>query len=252
MKISLTVVICHYEQHADLRRCVESILCQTDKPEKVLIIDDASEAPPSVSALPNHQDVIVEVYAGQKNFGSPAKPRNIGVNLCTTTHLAFLDADDQWLPDTARNMKKIWEKWPNVIAHGDIIAWKEEGSGVYLQQALSTSRAGKSEKNTYQRLLSDGNQVFLSTTGGPTAVFKANPTDPEQVWEDYDLWLRLAQQEVQFVHTGSIHTLYQVKRASRSRSRQYRHAGCKGMKEKHLRHLPPWEWPLWYWKQRWL
>lgn len=252
MKIGITVIIIHYEQQRDLRRCIESIYSQSDPPEKILVIDDCSSVCPSVSSLPHHDGIPIEVWSEEENSGSPSKPRNTGVRLCTTSHLAFLDADDLWLPHTSENMRHAWENCPGAIVHGDIIAWKEDGTSVYLQQGLDNTRQINQKRSTFRRLLRGGNQIFLSTTGGPTRVFGDNLSDINQVWEDYDLWLRLAQQEHPFVHTGFIHTLYQVKERSRSRSRQYRHEGCSGIKDKHFKNLPAWRWPLWYWKQRFL
>ena len=253
MSIRLTTVITHFEQHADLRRCVTSVLCQTEPPEVIIIVDDGSRVAPCALSLPKRKGTEIQVYQTLSNSGGPAKPRNIGISLCTTSHIAFIDSDDQWLPSTTQAMKRVWKEHSNTIVCGDMISWTHEGGKVYLQESREGAYNCKgSGLITYKQLVRNGNHLFLSTVGGPTRVFNENQFDESQQWEDYDLWLRLCKQGEDFVHTGATHTIYRVKRGSRSGSRNARHAGCKGIMKSHLRDLAPWQWPMWYWKQRWL
>jgi glycosyltransferase involved in cell wall biosynthesis len=250
---SLAIVLCHYEQHDTLVQAIRSIGCQTRAPDQIIVVDDGSRQQPQESELQNECYAPVNLITLSENSGGPAKPRNQAIASCRCSHLMFLDADDILMPHTLKILASIWESNPSAVAYGDQICW---GSGVdqpFLQRAIAaTAHEGHPNGWFYQELLMGTRRVFLSGSGGPTKLFQSYPFDPEQRWEDYDLWLRLAQGHCKFEHTGHMHTLYRVQAGSRSGSRAARHAGCIGIKQKHLRNIPTWRWPMWYWKQRYL
>lgn len=250
--ITISVVICHHEQPEELRRCLRSVSCQLRPADQVVIVDDCSSEPPKKSLLETACNCPITLVLNENNHGGPATPRNQAIDACQSTHLVFLDADDLLMPNTLFGMESIWAENPLAIAHGDQISWGTCTKTPFLQRSFRQQNQDRNPKTKqlYKHLLMEGNQLFLSGTGGATTVFHSHRFDPSQHWEDYDLWLSLAQSGHQFVHTGLIHTLYRIKKGSRSGSRRARQNGCKGIKQKHLMSVAPWQWPLWYWKQR--
>ena len=76
-----------------LRQAISSAASQSLRPTEIIVVDNGvNEVPPM--ELPNG----VRVYRTAPRIG-PSKARNIGVELSTGTHLAFLDDDDWWDKD---------------------------------------------------------------------------------------------------------------------------------------------------------
>ena len=91
-----TVVIPAFNASATLARALDSVMAQTVPAREVIVVDDGS---------PDRADIarIVAGYGGrvtlllQDNVG-PAAARNAGVRASGGEWIAFLDADDSWLP----------------------------------------------------------------------------------------------------------------------------------------------------------
>ena len=94
------VVIPAYRAAGTLAHALDSVMAQTLPPRQVVVVDDGS---------PDGEDLarIVAGYRGkvvlvrQANAG-PAAARNAGVRATSAAWVAFLDADDSWLPHKMR------------------------------------------------------------------------------------------------------------------------------------------------------
>ena len=51
-------------------------------------------------------------YFYQKNQGA-SETRNLGIEKSTSNYIAFLDADDLWLPNHLETLKNLIESYPN-------------------------------------------------------------------------------------------------------------------------------------------
>jgi glycosyltransferase involved in cell wall biosynthesis len=250
---SIAVVISHYQQHNQLIQALKSVACQTRTVDQVIVVDDASEKAPERRELEEACNRPISFLLNSRNSGGPGIPRNQGVSACKCSHLLFLDADDVLLPRAVEALESVWSRDSAVIAYGDQISWGPGLDKPFLQKSIPSRSPEECQLwEFHDQLLMSTRRVFLSGSGGATEIFRRHCFDPEQRWEDYDLWLRLAQKHFRFQHTGEIHTLYRLQVGSRSGSREARHQGCIGIREKHFKNIPPWNWPLWYWKQRYL
>jgi glycosyltransferase involved in cell wall biosynthesis len=250
---SIAVVISHYQQHHELIQALKSIACQTRTVDQVIIVDDGSDRAPEQRELEETCNVPISLLLNSRNSGGPALPRNQGISACKCTHLLLLDTDDVLLPHAVQSLESVWNRDSQVIAYGDQISWGPTLNKPFLQKSIpSPSRETCASGRFHNQLLMGTSRVFLSGSGGPTEIFQSHRFDPNQRWEDYDLWLRLADKQFKFQHTGQIHTLYRLQAGSRSGSRAARHQGCIGIQQKHFNNRPPWSWPLWFWKQRYL
>lgn len=95
IKPAISVVIPVYNGEKYLRQCVESVLVQKLQPSEVIIVDDGSTDRTSEIAVSFGAPVV---FFSQKRAG-PAAARNRGVEAASGEYLAFIDADDIWLPD---------------------------------------------------------------------------------------------------------------------------------------------------------
>ena len=94
----VTVITPIFNAQNFIAETIESVLGQTYQNWEMIIVDDCS--------TDNSRDIVKEYEAKdsriklielKKNFGGPARPRNIGLDVSKGDYLAFLDADDVWL-----------------------------------------------------------------------------------------------------------------------------------------------------------
>ena len=95
---SITVVIPLFNKAAHIERAIRSVLDQTQQPLEILVIDDGStdSGPQLVGEVAQSNPAIVLISIA--NSG-PGAARNVGLAKAQGDYVAFLDADDEWLPD---------------------------------------------------------------------------------------------------------------------------------------------------------
>jgi glycosyltransferase involved in cell wall biosynthesis len=117
---SVSVVIPVFGAGEGLRAALDSVAAQTLAPLEIIVVDDASPVLPDV-------DAEVRLIRLAQNRG-PAVARNQGVAQARGRFVAFLDADDLWLPgkleaqakaalarpdpDACVCIAETWERWP--------------------------------------------------------------------------------------------------------------------------------------------
>ncbi len=90
------VVIPAWNAAATITRALDSVFAQTHAPAEVIVIDDGSpDGDALIATLMRYGDRIRLLR--QRNAG-PASARNYGVRVSRSPWIAFLDADDSWLP----------------------------------------------------------------------------------------------------------------------------------------------------------
>jgi glycosyltransferase involved in cell wall biosynthesis len=89
----VSVVVPVYNGERFLAEALGSIFAQDYRPLEVVVVDDGS-TDGSARVARGFAEVV---YAHQPNAG-PAAARNLGARLARGDFLAFLDADDVWLP----------------------------------------------------------------------------------------------------------------------------------------------------------
>jgi len=103
---SVCVVIPLYNAEATIQKTLESLSEQTRLPDNVIVVDDGSS---------DLGPQIVKDYAApfrltllqQPNQG-PGSARNKGIFAAEETHIAFLDADDQWHPQKLEKQMALY------------------------------------------------------------------------------------------------------------------------------------------------
>ena len=95
IKTEVSIVIPCYNAGQYLTRSVESILFQSFKKFKIIIINDGSTDNITLKILKQLKKNPKIKIVNKKNSGLPAA-RNTGINLSNTKYILMLDADD-WL-----------------------------------------------------------------------------------------------------------------------------------------------------------
>src|ERR1700687_5608941 len=95
MDYSVTAIIPVYNGAALIRRSIESVLSQTHPADELIVVDDGSTDETS-TIIRSYGAKVRHLY--QPNSGVAAA-RNNGVKQASSQWIAFLDHDDEWLPD---------------------------------------------------------------------------------------------------------------------------------------------------------
>jgi glycosyltransferase involved in cell wall biosynthesis len=93
----VAVVVCSFDQGDLIREAVDSVLAQTRPPEAIVVVDDGSTDPHSLSVLNGIEKRGVRVIR-QPNRGVSAA-RNAGIAAVGTELVAVLDGDDRYHPE---------------------------------------------------------------------------------------------------------------------------------------------------------
>lgn len=149
----ISVIVPLYNKAPYVRRALDSISRQTFSDFEVIVVDDGStdEGQALVSA---YGDERVRLFA-QVNLG-PGAARNRGIAEARGELVAFLDADDEWLPDYLEESVRLLDEY------GPGVASITSG---YIEHPASVSR----ETMWRARGLTDG-LIRLTPDTAPTLV----------------------------------------------------------------------------------
>lgn len=171
-----------------MERSIGSVLDQTLQPLEVLVCDDGSNDG-SQELVDSMDDAHVRWLAGEHS-GRPAVPRNRGIRASRGDWLAFLDSDDEWLPEKLeRQMTLVGKTGSDAACSNARRNLPSKRSTGDLLGSLDTDTI------TFSKLL-HGNYVIGSSVLIKRTLVEGCGGFPED-WgllavEDYALWLRVA------------------------------------------------------------
>lgn len=180
---SVSVVIPTYNRIRELKRALVSVYCQTHSPHEVIVVDDGS--------TDNSAEMIAQEFPDASYFLQPnqgvSSSRNVGIRQASGAWVAFLDSDDEWLPNKLAVQTGQLRDNPTMrICHTDEI-WVRNGvrvnpmkkhtkfGGWIFQHCLSLCLISPSSVLIHRSLF---DEIGLFDERLPAC-------------EDYDLWLRI-------------------------------------------------------------
>lgn len=190
---AVSVVIPLYNKGPYIARALNSVLAQTFQDFEVIVVDDGS-TDDGAEVVRSFEDPRIRLIQ-QENRGVSAA-RNRGIEAARAELVAFLDADDEWLPGFLEIVLELREKYPD--------------AGAYFTGYIEYTKAGR-EANTDIYGISETSQYgvlpsyFASTTKGAFPIRSSNVLIPKNVFdiigkfalgewwgEDSDMWGRIA------------------------------------------------------------
>ena len=197
--VSVIIPVFNGEDH--VADTLQSVLSQSFQAYEVIIVDDGStdETANIIAAYAREVNSIHQRrirYFYQKNAGSSAA-RNRGIKEAKGEWLAFLDADDLWLPDTLKKLTDFMCRHADVyLVFGDSGSFDIDGASFASAfKKFGTPHATDQGilKNAFCQLL-ERNFILTGTALLRKEVFeKTYPFDPRfRYGEDYDLWTRIS------------------------------------------------------------
>ncbi len=172
---TVSVVIPVYNGAATLPRAIKSVLSQTEAPLEIIVVDDGSQDESAAVASQFPVKLIQQENAG------PAAARNRGAELSKGEWIAFLDADDAWLPTKIERQVQYVDRASIGLLH------------CYVRR--DHRRGAQPAVVTFERLWKR-NCICTSTTLVRRVAFEQlggfNKEPSIISVEDYNLWLRMA------------------------------------------------------------
>lgn len=160
---------------------IDSALAQEVSVE-VLVLDDMSKDHLDQVMMRYQRDPRVIYCKNDRHLGV-AETRNRGVNMARGEYIAFLDADDYWMPDKLKKQLVLLQKTGTVLCSTARELMEPDGT---LTGHIISSR----EKITYRSLFLQ-NQVNCSSVLIKTSVAKEFPMHHDDCHEDYLMWLEV-------------------------------------------------------------
>lgn len=203
--VSISVVIPLFNKEDAVGRTIASVLRQTRLPDELIIVDDGSSdmsVAVAERAFAPSSDKIAGRVISQENAGVSAA-RNRGAEEARSGYIAFLDADDEWLPDYLEEIEKLAVSFPSATVLTTRSA-RILPDGKYVPQpsALPHGFFGMLDRPLYWYRKGHGiihsssiairKDAFQASGGFPVGVRKC---------EDVLLWLKLCMSET-FAHSG--------------------------------------------------
>jgi glycosyltransferase involved in cell wall biosynthesis len=128
----VSVVLCFYNEKLFLEEAIQSVLTQDYTRWQLFLVDDGSSdestalARTYAAAFPDK--IVYLDHPLHQNLGLSAS-RNAGIRKCTGAYVAFIDADDVWLPGKLSAQVEIFRNYPGttVILEASLYwnSWKD-------------------------------------------------------------------------------------------------------------------------------
>ncbi len=182
---AVSIVMPVYNTERYLAGAIQSVLAQTFEDFELLVLDDGSPG--------NPEEIVTGFDDSRIRFvrhpnGGPAFTRNQGVRLSRGRYVAFLDSDDEWVPEKLARQIAILE------CRQDI--------GVVYSQRDTIDEFGRMVRG-FKPKLHDGfvlnelyvdNFICMSSAVLRREVFEQSGYIDEslRMSEDFDFWLRVA------------------------------------------------------------
>lgn len=183
----VTVVVPAYNAAPYLAVTLQSLQQQTQVPERVVVVDDGSTDDTAAIAERFGATVVRQQQKG------PGAARNRGLEAATSEFVAFLDADDWYVPDKLeRSIEVLTELRAGCVCTD---AWVVRGERI---EARKNANRYVPAVLTLEHLLRENPVVCSTVVARRDAVLGAGRFDehPDLVaTEDFDLWLRMSQRE---------------------------------------------------------
>ena len=190
--ISISVVIPLYNKAPYVVQAVRSVLASHYPPHEVIVVDDGSSdsGPARVRAIGDPRLRLVS----QANRGVSAA-RNLGIDQARGDYIAFLDADDVWMPQYLAAIVELIARFPGCGMYGAHFYYFRD-DGFRQVPHLKGLKAGAQIIERFFELWARSALFNTSAVVLPRRLLDAEAIRfpvGEQHGEDLDVWFRIAE-----------------------------------------------------------
>ena len=187
----VSIVIPVHNRDRLVERAVQSALNQTYQDFEIVVVDDGStNGTPGVIAALANEDRRIRCMRHDGKLGAQAA-RNTGIHAAHGKWIAFLDSDDEWLPEKLEKQVKALAEGnfdPWTVVHSNAI-WLDTATGKQLPEEVPVVEGG----DVYPLLLTKPGPLFPGMLVSRPALERINYLD-ENVpsYQEWDTSIQLA------------------------------------------------------------
>jgi glycosyltransferase involved in cell wall biosynthesis len=194
MKVRISVVIPAYNASKFILDCLDSVCRQTCRPFEVIVVSDGSTDNTEHLVAKYFPEVILLV----QNNGGVSSARNTGIKISQGDYIAFLDADDMWIPQKLEQQVACIEAYPSAqfFISDESLVYEES----YVKSSMSNCSFFEQLPKEVAPLAKPVSwlmkESFVSTSSVLVSSELVNRVGLFQeglhIGEDRDYWIRLA------------------------------------------------------------
>lgn len=205
----VSVVIPAYNSVRYIKRAIDSVLFQ-NVPLEIIVINDCSRD--NLDQIMEHYKNLHNIiYIKNKMNLGVAKSRNLGVNAASGEYIAFLDADDWWMPNKLIEQIKCMNEKKCVLCYtARQLADDDEtltGIVIHVKELVD-----------YNSLLRH-NSISCSSVLIKREVALDNPMDHSELHEDYLTWLKILKKYGNAYGINQPLLIYRLSKTSKTRNK---------------------------------
>lgn len=195
--VSIVMPAFNAERH--IAESIQTVLEQTFADWELIVVDDGS-TDSTAEVVARYQADDPRILLVRRDNGGQAAARNTGICHSSAPVVAFLDADDLWLPEKLARQLDTLQQTNADLVYSDGYVFYDDGSPERAD--FFAVVPGAMDGPTMFRLLYAGNRIAtLSVVVQRQALERVGffvEGRRFQNCEDYDLWLRLAHAGCEF------------------------------------------------------
>jgi glycosyltransferase involved in cell wall biosynthesis len=193
----VTVLIPAFNAGRTIERALRSVLIQDYAPLEIIVVDDGS-ADDTAAVVERMAIANLRLVRLERNVGA-CGAANTGLSLAQGKYIAFLDADDEWLPGKLNKQVPLLERNPRMVfaTCGCLFV---DSRGIPFRE-FGFHPPDLPPDQTWRALLHASIVAKPCVVARSSVIKSTGGFDPELlVAEDQDMWIRLAAMgEVGFV-----------------------------------------------------
>jgi glycosyltransferase involved in cell wall biosynthesis len=189
---AVSQIVLAYNHEHFVEQCLDSLAKQTFDDFELVIVDDCStdRTVERIEAWLRSASLDARLVVNERNVGACAS-HNIALEHCSGELISIVSADDYYEPEKIERQHRFWEELDESIAVVFSNVRRVDEQGREIGVAYHTARP-PADGRVFERLI-EGNFIIASTVmARRTALEEVGGYDESLFYEDYDMWLRLA------------------------------------------------------------
>jgi glycosyltransferase involved in cell wall biosynthesis len=205
-RVTVSVVIPAYKASGCIAATLDSVLAQRFSDYEIVVVNDGSPDTESLEQV--LQKYLPHIRYFKQENGGPSSSRNRGIIKARGEYVAFLDADDFWLPEHLASQIAVLRDTPSLgLVYSDSLIVRD---GKCIRKTFD--RECQEKPVTFEALLGERCTVSTSTTVASRKELLAAGLFDEGMTrcEDFDLWLRMAFRGTSMTYSSHAHVCRMV------------------------------------------